>query len=90
MAVAVPILLLMFTAESCTGLFHAHALFESRGGPPPHHVACPLQETKELLDMLLVQQPYGAHLPTADENLLELRGILQCNGEDGESLTRRQ
>ncbi len=37
-----------------------------------------------------VQQTYRAHLPIADENLLELRGILQSSGEDGESLTRRQ
>lgn len=31
-----------------------------------------------------------AYLPNVEENLLELRGILQCSGEDGESLTRRQ
>lgn len=31
-----------------------------------------------------------AYLPTVDENLLELSGILQCNGDDGESFTRRQ
>lgn len=34
--------------------------------------------------------PTLPHLPTDDKNLLDLSGIRQCSGADGESLTRRQ